>query len=370
VLTHKIFAGVSVVAMGVAGYGVYAARGYIPFPFLVAAVVAVVSISLLLMSLNMLSKGQNKVRSGLLISFSALWTVVAIALGIVGGTTTAVLGDAIKDLSGGCDETSATGCNQEIDRAKPWAIYVSGMDQFGEVAEESRSDVNQLLVFDPVGKRMLMVNTPRDYYVKLHSHGPTKDKLTHAGVYGIDESRLTIADLYGIQIDYYVKINFTSLINLIDIIDGVTVKSDQAFTAFDGSKFVKGKNNLNAKQALAFARERHAFKDGDRERGRNQQKVIDAIKTKLISPQIIPRYPEILRSMKGQFLTNISNEDIEKMAQEFTSGQWDSKSTSVTGSDASEYTYTYPKQKLYVMVPNQKSLDKAKATIQEYLTPR
>ncbi|MDR1833741.1 MAG: LCP family protein [Propionibacteriaceae bacterium] len=318
---------------------------------------------------NLFASGRHLVRSAALILATL---VFAFGAGLGSWMLVSEVKESLKDLSGGCDSASAAGCGEEmpeIEAADPFAIYISGMDSYGEVSEKSRSDVNQIIAFNPAEKKMLMVNTPRDYYVKLHGLGPKKDKLTHAGIYGIDVSRLTLADLYKIELKYYVKINFTSLIDLIDLMDGIDIESEYTFTAEDGSKFTKGINHVNAKQALAFARERHAFKDGDRQRGKDQQIVINAIFAKLKSPELLPKYPSIFEAMKGQFLTNISDADIDKLADMVGTGEWDTKSMSVTGGDAMKYTYTYPNQKLYVMTPNSKSLKKARKALAEYLTP-
>ena len=174
---------------------------------------------------------------------------------------------------------------------EPFVVYLSGVDNRGELTENARSDVNILAVVNPVTKRVALVNTPRDYYVDL-AGTDSKDKLTHAGLYGVETSMETLGNLYGIEVDEYVRINFAGFIDIVDALDGVDVYSDYTFTSvgspgyYDPTDFVEGWNHLDGKAALAFARERHAFATGDIQRGINQMKVIDAMLEKIKSPTL------------------------------------------------------------------------------------
>ncbi len=153
-----------------------------------------------------------------------------------------------------------------VDVRKPFVLYISGIDTYGDVNKVSRSDVNILAVVNPEQRTMLLVTTPRDYYVTLHGTSGPPDKLTHAGLYGIGMSQQTLSDLYGVDIPYYVRLNFTSLVKMVDVVGDITVQSDYAFKSFQ-----VGENVLDSKRALEFARERYIFAEGDRQRGRNQQ---------------------------------------------------------------------------------------------------
>lgn len=164
---------------------------------------------------------------------------------------------------------------------KPFNIYISGIDTYGSINKVSRSDVNILMSVNPIKKEILLTNIPRDYYVKLHTF-KEYDKLTHAGIYGVNESIKTIEDLLDTKINYYIKVNFTSLVDIVDAIDGITVNSNYNFVSKDGYSFVKGANVLDGKKALSFARERKSFKEGDRVRGENQQLVLTALINKAI----------------------------------------------------------------------------------------
>lgn len=252
----------------------------------------------------------------------------------------------------------------KTDVTKPFVLYISGIDTYGDVGEVSRSDVNMLAVMNPAKRTMLLVNTPRDYYVQLHGVAGMPDKLTHAGIYGIDMSRQTLGDLYGVEIPYYVRLNFTSLVKMVDVVGDITVESDYAFHSFQA-----GKNTLDSKRTLEFARERYSFSDGDRQRGRNQQKVIEAIIAKMSEPRNLTRYNAILSTLQSSLQTNMSQETIAsliKMQLNDFKG-WQVESMSVDGAGATRQTYSMGAMPLYVMIPDSASIERAKERIEEYL---
>ncbi len=259
--------------------------------------------------------------------------------------------------------------NKDVDVTNTsFNVYISGIDTYGSINNVSRSDVNMLITVNPVTKEILLTNIPRDYYVKLHKNGEY-DKLTHAGIYGINESINTLEDLFDTKINYYVKVNFTTLVDIVDALGGITVNSAYAFTSQDGYSYVKGNNTLDGKKALSFARERKSFSAGDRTRGENQQRVLTAIINKAISPKIITNYNSLLSSIKGKFVTNIDDEDITKLVkmQLKDNSKWSITSISVNGSDAYEYVYSYKKSKLYVMKPDYDTVEDAKTKINSVL---
>lgn len=258
---------------------------------------------------------------------------------------------------------------KEVDVTKePFNIYISGNDIYGNIASVSRSDVNIIATVNPNTHKILLTSIPRDFYVQLHGTSGYKDKLTHAGVYGIDMSVKTIEDLLDIDINYYMRVNFTSLIKMVDAIDGVDVESDYSFTAITGDKFVKGINHLDGKKALAFSRERKAFSDGDRQRGKNQQKVLTAILNKMLSSTtLITKYTDILDSLGGSFQTNMPTSKIYNLVnmQLDKMPAWTFESYNLDGKGNSSFTYTYPNQKLYVMEPDINTVNEAKTKIEE-----
>ena len=257
---------------------------------------------------------------------------------------------------------SSTGVNVTKD---VFNIYISGMDQYGKVSEVSRSDVNMILTINPKTKQILMTNVPRDYYVQIHDTTGYKDKLTHAGTYGIDTSVKTLEDLLGIKIDYFFKVNFSSLQNIVNALDGVDVYSEYDFQSWNGYNFTKGYNHVDGKAALAFARERHTFTDGDNQRGKNQQALIEAIFRKCTSSSIITKYNSLLDSLKDSMITDMPMKSITSLAkmQLKDNASWTITSNSLTGTGSSELTYTYSYQNLYVMIPDEKSVAEAKEKI-------
>lgn len=250
--------------------------------------------------------------------------------------------------------------SSDVKADKPFVVYISGIDTYGEVSTVSRSDVNMLAVIDPTTKRILLVNTPRDYYVQLHGTTGSKDKLTHAGLYGIDMSRQTLEDLYGVEISYYLRVNFSSLVTIVDALGGVDVYSDHQFKSFN-----VGSNHLNGRRALEFSRERYSFQDGDRQRGRNQQRVIEAIISKLSNPSVLIKYSSIMSAAEDALQTNIPPAFISKLInQQLASPKnWTSRSISVDGMGSTGPTYSMGAQQLYIMIPDEASVAKARHDI-------
>ena len=162
-------------------------------------------------------------------------------------------------------------------------IYISGIDVAGNIATVSRSDVNIIMTVNTKTKKILLTTTPRDTYLKIPGKGQDQyDKLTHAGMYGIQTSIATIQNLYDMDIDYYVRLNFTSFLNIINLVGNIEVYNDQAFKASHGGYHMpKGMITLDAKKALAFVTERFSLENGDYDRGKNQEKVIEAVIKKI-----------------------------------------------------------------------------------------
>ena len=262
-------------------------------------------------------------------------------------------------------KTKSETISKEADVTKePFAIYISGIDTYGQISSVSRSDVNIVAVVNPKIKQVLLISIPRDYYVKLHGTTGSRDKLTHAGIYGIDMSIHTIEDLLDIDINYYIKVNFTSVIDIVNCLGGLDVYSEYTFISYSGYSFKKGMNSVNGEQALDFARTRKAFSDGDRQRGKNQQAVIEAMIRKVSSKSIITKYSSLLSAIDGKYQTNMGMKKITSLIkmQLNDMSPWNVTSYSLTGFDSSNYTYTY-NQLLYVMEPDQKSVDGAKELI-------
>ena len=268
-----------------------------------------------------------------------------------------------------------TGAEANKITKEPFVIYLSGVDTRGELTENARSDVNILAAVNPVTKRVALINTPRDYYVDL-AGTDSKDKLTHAGLYGVETSMATLGNLYGVNVDHYIRINFAGFISIIDALGGVDVYSDQAFTSvgspgyYDPTTFVEGWNHLDGKAALAFARERHAFASGDIQRGINQMKVIDAMLNKIKSPALLMGFSKIMDAASDCFVTSFSQDQISALVRMQLSdfAEWDIESYTVTGtSSSSTKCYSAKGQKLYVMKPDDSSVSKAREMIASVL---
>ena len=251
---------------------------------------------------------------------------------------------------------------------KVYTIYLSGIDTRGEMTAKSRSDVNIIATVNTDTHEILLVSTPRDYFVPLSISGGVPDKLTHAGIYGIDVCMDTLGMLYDIDINYYFRINFGGFVKVIDALGGITVNSDYDFDSKNilGYHFNKGENYLNGEQALIFARERYAFQEGDRQRGKNQMEVIRGVVKKALSPEILTSYSSILSSLDGCFGTNITYEEIAQILQQqlTNGGDWTIVSYSVNGTGATEKPYSMS-QKAYVMVPDYNTVDKAKSLMEK-----
>ena len=251
---------------------------------------------------------------------------------------------------------------------KVYTIYLSGIDTRGEMTAKSRSDVNIIATVNTDTHEILLVSTPRDYFVPLSISGGAPDKLTHAGIYGIDVCMDTLGMLYDIDINYYFRINFGGFVKVIDALGGITVNSDYDFDSKNilGYHFNKGENYVNGEQALIFARERYAFQEGDRQRGKNQMEVIRGVVKKALSPEILTSYSSILSSLDGCFGTNITYEEIAQILQQqlTNGGDWTIVSYSVDGTGATEKPYSMS-QKAYVMVPDYDTVNKAKSLMEK-----
>ena len=257
---------------------------------------------------------------------------------------------------------------------EPFILYISGIDQYGNVnSVRGRSDVNQIVVVNSKTNHILLVNTPRDYYVQLAGTTGLKDKLTHAGIYGIDKSISTLENLYGIDINHYLRVNFNTLIKVVDVIGGIDIYSDKAFIPWTNrSVYVEaGWNHMDGKTALAYARERHAYIDGDHHRGANQQQVITAIIDKVTqSSVLISKYNSILNALDGSFQTDIPTSAITSCIkyQLDKMPTWNVESIAVTGYNSTNYTYSMGYgHKLYVMEPDYDSIIEAKKKINTVL---
>lgn len=265
-------------------------------------------------------------------------------------------------------ETSENSGNDAAVTDEVYTIYISGIDTRGDMTASSLSDVNILLTLNTRTKQILMVSTPRDYYVPLSISNGAKDKLTHAGIYGVNVCMDTLEMLYGIDINYYFRLNFGGFIKIIDALGGITINSDYEFDSknVSGYHFNKGENYVNGEQALAFCRERYSFSEGDRQRGRNQMAVIQGVVDKITSPDLLKNYLSVMDSLEGCFETNVPYDIIASLVRDQLDegGSWQVLSYSVDGTGDNQKPYSMS-QTAYVMVPDMTTVDKAKSLMQK-----
>lgn len=257
--------------------------------------------------------------------------------------------------------------------SKVFNIYISGIDTYGSISTVSRSDVNIIMTVNMNTHKILLTTTPRDAYVKIPDGGADQyDKLTHAGIYGVETSEKTLENLYGINIDYYARINFTSFLKLIDQLGGVTVHNDQAFTSLHGKfDFPVGDIQMNSEQALGFVRERYSLDGGDNDRGKNQEKVISAIVNKLASLKSVSNFTSIVNNLQDSVQTNMSLDTINALANtQLDSGSKftvTSQAVTGTGSTGQLTSYAMPNSSLYMMKLDDSSVESASQAIKNLM---
>ena len=265
---------------------------------------------------------------------------------------------------------------------KSFNVYLSGIDLYGKISQTSRSDVNIIATVNPLTKKILLTSTPRDYYVPLYGEkgksvsGGMPDKLTHAGIYGVDCSIITLGNLYCIDFVFYVRVNFTSVKKIVDILGGVEVYSDYDFISDWGPngagthyKFKKGYNKVNGKKALAFCRERHHFANGDYQRGRDHQHMIEAVLNKVLSPAILKDFSSLLKETKKMFQTSMSTKKIVSLCNMQLSDMatWKISYANAEGTGAKKTTYSIQSTPLYVCEPNYTSVNKITKRIKKVM---
>ena len=253
---------------------------------------------------------------------------------------------------------------------EPFILYISGSDSRGSITERARSDVNILAVVNPRDAKILLVNIPRDSYVYLHGITTVKDKLTHAGLYGVEMSKATIEDFLDIKINYTVKVGFETVLRVVDEIDGIEIDSPKAYSTTECT-FKEGKQTVNSTCALVFARTRNIYPyGGDRERGKNQQQMLSSIIQKVSDPHYLTRFNKILKAAEGTFETSLTYDEITGFVRHQLNDMrhWTIESIQTDGKGAMLPTYSWGASRpLWCIVPDQATVDAARAKIAEYL---
>ena len=251
---------------------------------------------------------------------------------------------------------------EDIKELKPINVLISGSDaRSDKIYAKTRSDVNMIMTIDPANHKILLTSIPRDYYVQLHGTKGNKDKLTHAGIYGVEKTKTTLEDLFDIKIDYTIKIGFKSVVQVVDTIGGVDIYSDKSFVSHcvdnwaERTNVKEGMNHFTGAQALSYARERHAYTTGDHHRVQNQQQVLEAIIDKVFSDKsLLKDYDKVLSSFSELYRTDIPSDYIKLVVKEQLTNMssWTIEKQQVSGSGAMLQTYSMPGVKLWVMIPD------------------
>lgn len=246
---------------------------------------------------------------------------------------------------------------------EPFLLYISGLDTYGSISTVSRSDVNKIMAVNPKTRQILLIDIPRDYYIPQVCQGNQNDKLTHTGIFGVDCTVESVDNFFGEDINYYMRVNFSSLVDIVDALGGVNVTSQYAFSA-QGFNFVAGENNLNGEEALAFSRERYSLPGGDNERIKNQSRVLSGIIQKATSPAIITNYLGIMNAVGGSFQTNMSDSELSSLInmQLDDMSEWNIQDYAVSGTGGTDWTPANGFN-AYVMYPDEASVAKAKELI-------
>lgn len=282
---------------------------------------------------------------------------------------TSILEEYIEDYSSqvkviyqyGVETPVETIVGEDQDVRQPFNVYISGIDVDGPISTTSRSDVNIIATVNPKEHKILLTTTPRDYYVTIPGiSGEQRDKLTHAGIYGVNKSIETLENLYGIDISYYVRVNFTSMVKIVDALGGVDVNSPYAFTTTHGNyEIQQGMNHLDGDAALGFVRERYSFSSGDNQRGQNQEILLEALINKALSPAILKDMGTLISTLGENIETNMGSDQISSLInwQLGNGGSWTIESQAAIGAGDTQACFSSGAQPLYVMWPNENSVN-------------
>ena len=334
-------------------------------------IIIIAAVLILLILTSVLTARRSRWKRILGIIIGALFVVLISSVTYYLGTTYATM-NKISEVAN--TSKAEIGSGASIDpTTEPFNLYITGIDRWAGELDLDRSDVNMVMTVHPVTKKIMLTSIPRDTYVKLHT-SQAMDKLTHSGVYGVDETINTVEDWMGIDIDYYLKLNFSSMRGIINAIGGIDVYSPVAFDSdISDCSYKKGWNHLNGREALYFARERHAFEGQDSVRVENQQRVVKAIIKKLTSsPAILTKYGDIMEVAGTNMSTNMSYDEIQALVkmQMTDLASWNIDSQKIKGEYDLDYVASLTqKQKFSVYRPDQASVDKCIAGMNEILNP-
>ncbi len=303
--------------------------------------------------------------------FETLARVIGATL-VIAGLTAATLGLFVLHNALGVLDDISKGGSVTIRADEPFYVFISGIDTYGDIASQSRSDVNILAGINPRTHTITLVTVPRDAYLPIALGGNDQyDKLTHAGNYGVESSMKTVANLFDVTVDAYVRINFTSFIQGIDKLGGITVHNPAAFTS-SNEHFPAGDIYLTGERALIYSRERKSLSGGDIDRGKNQQRVITGIVSKASSVRSLDGLQSLLEIGRDSVQTNVAGEALRQLiyGQVRQPAEWRTESLQVTGrgETGTRPSYAMPDAQLYMYILDDSSVEEVKARLQEAMS--
>ena len=246
-------------------------------------------------------------------------------------------------------------------------VYLSGVDTYDGMEEEPRSDVNILAAVNTETKKILLISTPRDSYLEFSVTEGTKDKLTHAGVYGTDVSINALEQLYKVKVDYYLQMNFSGFVRIVDALGGIDVYSDYTFTTNENETFQQGYNWLTGERALAFARERYSFAEGDFQRAKNQMEIVRAVIQRAASPAMLLNYNAVMEAIEGSVTVSIPEDRVRELVKMQLSdhAQWEVEFYTVQGEGRYAETFSIPGEEVYVVDLDPTSIETARQKLMQ-----
>ncbi len=355
---HKVLTMIYLIAFGIFGASI-AIMNVLPFGMGVAlfGVLILLSLVILIQTRSRKSKQWGKVLATLAAMLLIVFYGVGTAYSL--GTLSFLSDSSVKNESAVSDVTK-----------DPFNFIITGIDVDGTIEEEGRSDVNMVVTVNPKTHQILMTSIPRDYEIYMSDFDNAMDKLTHTGFYGVQTTIGALEQLFDTEVNYYVKVNFTTVERFIDAVGGVDVVSEYEFTPVKLKDWTvqEGLNHMNGKQALAFARERKAFLTGDHQRIKNQQLVFEALIKKATSSRtMILSYNKVLSSLKNYFEMSFSSREIRKLVkfQLAKEPDWKIFKNTVVGGDGELSTYS--SGYAYVMTQDAESIGNAQTLINAVL---
>ena len=371
IFPKKVPYAILVLLMGIAAIALFSMLLLLDiFPQDLSLIIIVVVLALLALTSVLLAR-RTRWKRILGIVIGILFVVVFGAVSYYMGTAYATM-NKISEISN--ESNAEVGTGASIDpTSEPFNLYITGIDRWAGEEDLDRSDVNMIMTIHPVTKKILLTSIPRDTYVKLHT-AQQMDKLTHTGVYGVDETINTVEDWLNIDLSYYLKLNFSSMRGIINAIGGIDVYSPVAFDSdISEYSYVKGWNHLNGKQALYFARERHAFEGQDSARVENQQRVVKAVIKKMTtSPAVLLNYGEIMQVAGSNLITNMSYDEIQDLVKMQMSdlASWEVETQKVEGEYDMDYVASLShKNKYSVYRADPESVNKCLDKIYDVMNP-